>query len=199
MKRALLLLVVGLIAFTSAYAQNSEVETTTQITKAEQFKKDNNFVKETVIYKTDVGTVVMQALLLTDLKSGEKLTALDFSHLEESDEEHEFLGYLDMDEVDDMIVALETIYNEYYNATKNDRFYISYTTPSGIDVFYATITPENDKHKVLLRKKWFKLDDYGVQTCVYSESSSIISASKIPQLVSSMKEAKVIANQFMEN
>ena len=91
MKRALLLLVVGLIAFTSAYAQNSEVETTTQITKAEQFKKDNNFVKETVIYKTDVGTVVMQALLLTDLKSGEKLTALDFSHLEESDEEHEFL------------------------------------------------------------------------------------------------------------
>lgn len=199
MKKALLLLLVSFIAFTSTYAQNSEVETATQITKAEQFKKNNNFVKETIIYKANVEAIVMNALLLTNLTSGEKLTALDFSHLEEDDEEHEFLGYLDMDEVDDMIVALETIYGEYYNATKKDRFFISYTTPSGIDVFYATITPENDKHKVCLRKKWFKLDDYGVQTCVYSESSSIISASKIPQLVSSMKEAKVIANQFMEN
>jgi uncharacterized membrane protein len=109
MKKALLLLLVSFIAFTSTYAQNSEVETATQITKAEQFKKNNNFVKETIIYKANVEAIVMNALLLTNLTSGEKLTALDFSHLEEDDEEHEFLGYLDMDEVDDMIARMSLL------------------------------------------------------------------------------------------
>ena len=63
MKKTFLLIVACVFAFATVQAQSSEVEATTQQTKAEQFKQKNSFIKETEIYKFDqVGVKVLAKL-----------------------------------------------------------------------------------------------------------------------------------------
>jgi hypothetical protein len=103
------------------------------------------------------------------------------------------LGYLDMDQVDDLLLALETISTEYNNADKKDKFSITYTAPGGIDVFFV-----KEFSTVTFRKKWHKTDEYGKQTVVYSEATSSLIVTNLPKLIASIKEAQVIAKQALE-
>ena len=65
MKKVFLTIVACAFSFVGAYAQNSDVERANQLTKAEQFKANNSFVKESTIY--------------TDKNSGLKLFAKLFT------------------------------------------------------------------------------------------------------------------------
>lgn len=203
MKKAFLLIVACTFAFVSAYAQNSEVEVASQLTKAEQFKANNSFIKEAEIYKLNAALKV-SAKLFTDLKSGEQLVALEFQPTTLTKALGgalaQPLGYLDMDQVDDFILALEKISNEFNAADKEDNFTITYTAHGGIDVVFSTgaIPGQVEKNLVWLRKKWFKTDEYGVKTSVYSEASAYIHAKGLPQFISSLKEAQAVATQYMK-
>lgn len=201
MKKAFLLMVACTFAFVSAYAQTSAVEAASQLTKAEQFKANNSFIKETEIYKFSETGVKVFAKLFTDLKSGEQLAALEFhpSTLVKalSGGLAQPLGYLDMDQVDDLLLALETISKEASNSDKKDKFTITYTAPGGIDVFYVTDFPGQPAPIVIFRKKWFAIDDYGVQTSVYSEGMSMLPIKSLTSFISSLKEAQTIANQSL--
>ena len=55
MKKTFLLIVACVFAFATVQAQSSEVEATTQQTKAEQFKQKNSFIKEETLYHRDLG------------------------------------------------------------------------------------------------------------------------------------------------
>ena len=201
MKKTFLLIVACTFAFVSANAQTSAVEAASQLTKAEQFKANNSFIKETEIYKFSETGVKVFAKLFTDLKSGEQLAALEFhpSTLVKalSGGLAQPLGYLDMDQVDDLLLALETITKEAANSDKKEKFTISYTAPGGIDVFYVTDFPGQPAPIVIFRKKWFAIDDYGVQTSVYSEGMSILPIKSLTGFISSLKEAQTIANQSL--
>ena len=201
MKKAFLLIVACTFAFVSANAQTSAVEAASQLTKAEQFKANNSFIKETEIYKFSETGVKVFAKLFTDLKSGEQLAALEFhpSTLVKalSGGLAQPLGYLDMDQVDDLLLALETITKEAANSDKKEKFTISYTAPGGIDVFYVTDFPGQPAPIVIFRKKWFAIDDYGVQTSIYSEGMSILPIKSLTGFISSLKEAQTIANQSL--
>ena len=201
MKKAFLLIVACTFAFVSANAQTSAVEAASQLTKAEQFKANNSFIKETEIYKFSETGVKVFAKLFTDLKSGEQLAALEFhpSTLVKalSGGLAQPLGYLDMDQVDDLLLALETITKEAANSDKKEKFTISYTAPGGIDVFYVTDFPGQPAPIVIFRKKWFAIDDYGVQTSVYSEGMSILPIKSLTGFISSLKEAQTIANKSL--
>lgn len=201
MKKAFLLIVVCTIASISAYAQTSAVEAASQLTKAEQFKANNSFIKETEIYKFSETGIKVFAKLFTDLKSGEQLAALEFhpSTLVKalSSGLAQPLGYLDMDQVDDLLFALETISKESSSSDKKDKFTITYTAPGGIDVFYVTDFPGQPAPIVIFRKKWFAIDDYGVQTSNYSEGMSILPIKSLTSFISSLKEAQTIANQSL--
>ncbi len=201
MKKAFLLIVVCTIASISAYAQTSAVEAASQLTKVEQFKANNSFIKETEIYKFSETGIKVFAKLFTDLKSGEQLAALEFhpSTLVKalSSGLAQPLGYLDMDQVDDLLFALETISKESSSSDKKDKFTITYTAPGGIDVFYVTDFPGQPAPIVIFRKKWFAIDDYGVQTSNYSEGMSILPIKSLTSFISSLKEAQTIANQSL--
>ena len=192
MKKAFLLMVACAFAFVSAQAQSSEVEAFTQSTKAQQFKDKNSFIKETKIYKYATSPTVlyphclsMSANIFTDLKSGEQVAALEFGCTITG-----FIGYLDMDQVDDLVLALETISNEFNNSDKKDNYTISYTAPGGIDVFST--------HKdVIFRKKWIVTNEFGIQTDQYGTSLAIIPAKTIEKVISSIKEAQTIAKQSL--
>ena len=207
MKKVFLTIVACAFSFVGAYAQNSEVEAVNQLTKAEQFKAKNNFVKEATIYEDKNSGVRLFAKLFTDLKSGEQLAALEFwPTLGKALTTGSLapLGYLDMDQVDDLLLALETILTENNNADKKVVFTITYTAPGGIDVIYdshflaSSVSFSAAAPTVIFRKKWFKADEYGVQTAVYSEGTTNCHIKDLPKLIGSIKEAQAIANQALE-
>lgn len=201
MKKTFLLIVACVFAFATVQAQSSEVEATTQLTKAEEFKLNCSFIKETEIYKFDQAGVKVLAKLFTDLQNGEQLVALEFHPSTFvkvlSGGIAAPLGYLDMDQVDDLLLALETILNEFNNSAKKDKYTISYTAPGGIDVFFVTDFPGQPAPVVMFRKKWFITDDYGVQTINYSEAFAMLPINFLSKLISSIKEAQLIANQAL--
>ena len=182
MKKTILLIVACAFAFATVQAQSSEVETTTQLTKAEQFKLNCSFIKEAEIYKYEGFGSQVLVKLFTDLKSNEQLVALEFCKVLASDISLS-LGYLDMDQVDDLLFALENILKGSSNATKKDKFIISYTAPSGIDVDYN----HNSDDIVTLRRK----GTYDYKFAV------TLGVAGLPKLISSIKEAQVIANQAL--
>ena len=95
-----------------------------------------------------------------------------------------------MDQVDDLVLALETISNELKNSDKKNYYTISYTAPGGIDVFST--------HKdVTFRKKWLVTNEFGIQTYKYGDSAAIIPAKSIEKVISSIKEAQTIAKQSL--
>ena len=207
MKKTFLLIIACLFAFATAQAQSSDVEAATQLTKAEQFKTKNKFLKETTIYEDKKSGIKLYAKLFTDLKSGDKLVALEFwptmfgQKVAAALGVPAPLGYLDMDQIDDMLLALEAIINEHNNSAKTDSFTITYTAYGGIDVYFSTELVEGAFGKpgaVIFRKKWFKTDEYGVPTCVYSEAASVCSISDIPKLIAAIKEAQVVAQKALE-
>lgn len=201
MKKTFLLIIACVLVLVNAQAQSSEVEATSQLTKAEQFKLNNSFIKETEIYKYNKNNIQIFTKLFTDLKTGEQLVALEFhpSKLVKaitatSGLVAEPLGYVDMDQVDDLLLALETILNEYNNAAKNEKYTISYTAPGGIDVLFFD---DGGQPQVWFRKKWFKIDDYGMRTNVYSEGFVMVTIKVLPDVISSIKEAQMIAIQSL--
>ena len=208
MKRVFLTIVACAFAFVCAQAQNSAVETASQLTKAEQFKARNGFIKETTIYEDKTSGQKLYAKLFTDLQTGEQLTALEFwptlgqklltgglmnATGNVTSPIVAPLGYLDMDQVDDLLLALDKILTEYNNSDKKDKFSITYTAIGGIDVFFV-----KEFGTVTFRKKWHKTDEYGTQTVVYSEATSSLMIANLSKLIASIKEAKTIANQALE-
>ena len=205
MKKTFLLIVACVFAFVGAQAQNSEVESTTQMTKVEQFKKNNSFIKETTIYDCKNGGMKIFAKLFTDLNSGEQLTALEIwptigSKLLAGGVVAP-LGYLDMDRVDDLLLALETILNEANNVQAKDTCMINYTAPGGIDVIYTSEIASSvfgTVGTVIFRKKWYYVDEYGQPTVNYSEASTSCPIKSLPKLIEVIKEAQMIAKQAVE-
>lgn len=199
MKKSFLLIALCAFVCFGAYAQKSDVEVASQLTKVEQFKTKNSFIKETEIYKLK-GDVKVYCKLFTDLKTDEKIAALEFVPSAAKvifERATTTLGYLDMDEVDDLVLALETIVNEYEKRDKKEQWTISYSAPGGIDVLAGPALLGLPANYVIFRKKWFKTDEYGQQTCVYSEGNVATTMSKLPEIIAGIKEAQQIANQAL--
>lgn len=203
MKKFILLIVACVFAFATVQAQSSKVEATTQLTKAEKFKAENSFIREDIIYKYKGQGVELYAVLFTDLKSNEQITALEFQATAGQQMNNYYsglgvtsktLGYVDLEEIDNLLLALETISNESNNADKKDDFSITYTAPGGIDVYFWK---NGSSSLCYLRKKWYYLDDYGIQTSKYSEGNITIVPTVLPKLISSIKEAQIIASQAL--
>lgn len=192
MKKTFLLIVACVFAFATVQAQSSEVEATTQLTKAEQFKAKNSFIKEETLYHRNLGLTVY-AQLFTDLKSGEQLITFMFYGITGP------LGYLDFEEVDNLLLALETILNESNNSSKKDNYSISYTAPGGIDVYFTTegLVGLSSKYGLRFSKKWYIIDDYGMRTSKYSQEVAILPITALPNVIAAIKEAKAIANQAL--
>ena len=77
MKKSFLLIVLCVSAFIGVYAQKSDVEIKSQLAKVEEFKLKCSFIKETEIYKVG-GDLRVFCKIFTDLKTGDKVGALEF-------------------------------------------------------------------------------------------------------------------------
>ena len=197
MKKAFFLLTVCAFTFVSAFAQNSEVEVASQMTKTEQFKTSCTFLKETVIGQFKEGGIRIVTMLYTDLKTGDKLVGMEFQSyatlLNGITPGGENLGYLDIDQVDDFILALERIVEENKSDDKKDKCAIHYLTPSGIDVHYYSI---KGVQYIGFRKRWLTKNEFGVESYAYTQNPPVMSIGKLKDLISEIKESQTIAKQY---
>ena len=198
MKKAFLLIVACTFAFVSANAQTSAVEAVSQTTKTEQFKTNCSFLKETVIGEFKEGGVRIVTMLYTDLKTGDELVGMEFQSyatLLNGVGTPENLGYLDFEQIDDLIFALERILEESKSNDKKDLCAIHYTTASGIDVHYYSI---KGAQYIGFRKIWLTTNEFGVQGYAYTQNPPIMSIGKLKDLVSEIKESQTIGKQFIK-
>ena len=204
-------------------AQNSEIEAAMQETKAEQFLKENSFVREDQISSYVGKGIEVYAKIFTDLTSGQRIAALEFftqnqaaagtamniaanlasdgkttQVVSEEEMAPKPLGYLDMENVQDLITALENIVLTANNASKKDVFSISYTAPGGIDVYFSQGIKDmwgiKGDASVIFRKKWYGINEYGVRSVQYTRTKGI-KIENIAKLIPIIKDAKIIAEK----
>lgn len=190
-----MLIVCGL-----ASAQNTATESqelTNKETKAEQFLKKSTLFREDTFIKMHVDGVTAYVKVATDLVTNQKIgycyfeteadrSALFFTGGKEG--EPESLGYLDVEEIDDMILAINKILEDS-KVKKDVKYYrINYTTESGINIRYST-----EDRKVYYSKEWYYTNSYGITRSytLYSPSASLKSLSKT---VAMLEKAKKIIN-----
>lgn len=196
MKKAFLLVVACAFTFVSAQAQNSEVEAVSQMTKTEQFKTNCSFLKETIIEEFKEGGVRILTKLYTNLKTGDKLVGIEFQSyttLLNGVATPENLGYLDADQVNDFLLALETMLDETKKTRKKEQCEISYTAPGGIDAY--TYWRDGEQY-VCFRKKWITTNEFGVRKYTYTQNPPSMPINKLAKLISAIKEAQTITEQL---
>ena len=176
MKKVFLAVVLTTLLVCNADAQNSDVEIAMQETKAEMFLKNCSFVR------TD------QVATFTS-----KIGALEFIG------RGAFLGYLDMDRVSDLITALEHTMEVSKNSSKLDDIEIDYTAPGGINFRYDSHATGyfSPKPGLSFRKKWYSVNEYGVQTVTYSKAA-YIKMKHVAKLLPIIKEAQITIEQKLE-
>ena len=223
MKKVFLAVALTTLLLCNTNAQNSEFEAAMQETKAEQFLKENSFVREDQITSYVGKGLEVYAKIFTDLTSGKRIAALEFytqnqvaagtamniaaslasdgksaQVVSEEDMAAKPLGYLDMDNVQDLITALENIVLTANNASKKDVFSISYTAPGGIDVYFSQGIKDmwgiKGDASVVFRKKWYGINEYGVRSVQYTRTKGI-KIENIAKLIPIIKDAKIIAEK----
>lgn len=202
MKKTFLLIVACFFAFATVHAQSSEVEATTQLTKAEQFLAKTTLVKEDCIYKDKAGGLVIAVKVFTDLKTDEKIAALEFAPTvgnalltAQAGGIPGRLGYIDMEHVDDLLLALETILAETNNSSRKDEYSIVYTSPSGIDVRCDFVGGGIISGGMIgFSRKSHYINEYGIWT-EYIAGQANMDIKRLSKIINDIKEAKSVALQ----
>ena len=186
-----------------ANAQNSEAESIelNKETKAEKFLREASLLREDTYVKLKEDGITAYVKVATDLITNQKIgycyfetevdrTAKFFSG--GLDGEPEPLGYLDLEEIDDMILALSKIVEDT-KVKKDVKYYtINYTTSSGINLHYNTID-----RKVFYIKKWAYVNDYGVRG-TYQLKSPPATLKSLTRTIAMLEKAKTIINQNIQ-
>lgn len=221
MKKVFLAVAMTTLLLCNTNAQNSEIEAAMQETKAEHFLKEHSFVREDQITSYVGKGVEIYAKIFTDLTSGQRIAALEFftqnqaaagtalnvmsgiaggssNVVSEEEMAPKPLGYLDMENVQDLITALENIVLTANNASKKDVFSISYTAPGGIDVYFSQGIKDmwgiKGDASVIFRKKWYGINEFGVRSVQYTRTKGI-KIENIAKLIPIIKDAKMIAEK----
>lgn len=225
MKKVFLAVALTTLLLCNTNAQNSDVEIAMQETKTEKFLKENGFVREDQITSYVGKGIEVYGKIFTDLRTGKQIAALEFFTQNQrlagtlanvgaallggsgnvaSEEEMapRPLGYLDMENVQDLIAALEDIVTSANNSSKKDAFSISYTAPGGIDVYFSQgikdIWGVKGDASVFFRKKWYGINEHGVRTVQYTRTEGI-KIENIAKLIPIIKDAQTIASKQVKN
>ncbi len=179
-----------------ANAQNSEAESTfIKETKAEKFLRKATLYREDTHLTMYEDGITAYVKVATDLITNEKIgycyfeTEAEKWFAREGEEgAAEPLGYLDLEQIDDMILALEKILENTKIKSKVRDYFISYRTESGINVHY------NGKKGVYYSKKFYYINENGIERC-YELESPKAALKSLTKTIDMLEKAKTIINQ----
>lgn len=203
MKKSFILIVACIFAFATVQAQSSEVEATSQRSKAEQFLENTSFIKEEQVFKHQGGGIKILAKIFTDLKTGEQIAALEFRPtLGSALLTSAFggvsgaLGYLDMEHIDDLVLVLETILEEVNNSSKKDEYTITYSSPSGISVTYTEIQGGGLTAPTFITfyRRSYYINEYGIRT-QYISGTATSNVTDLAKLINDIRESQIVCEK----
>lgn len=201
MKKSFILIVACIFAFATVQAQSSEVEATSQRSKAEQFLENTTFIKEELVFKHQGGGIRILAKIFTDLKTGEQIAALEFrptlgSALLTSTGFSCALGYLDMEHIDDLVLVLETILEEVNNSSKKDEYTITYSSPNGISVTYTESQGGGLTAPTFITfyRRSYYINEYGIRT-QYISGTANSNVTDLAKLINDIRESQIICEK----
>lgn len=203
MKKILFILITTLTVMLPVRAQNSAVESEVleSQTKAEKFLKECSFYREDTFIEMEEEGLRAWAKVATNLVTNEKIGYCYF--MTESKEalanftgglaggSSQPLGYLDIDEIDDMINALRKIV-DIASSNSSNEYTVNYITKTGIDVRY-----DSKEKKVTYSKTWKYINQYGVES-TSTISSPDASIKSIQKTISMLTKATIILNHNLK-
>ena len=215
MKKVLFFVVAGLFTLTATYAQNSsaEIEQIYEETKAEKFLRECHFYRTDTYIEMEESGIRAWAKVATNLETNQKIgfcyfmteskmagaiaasitaSAVTGKSVTFEGTPSRPLGYLDMDEIDDMITALNKIV-ELTKEHNPNKYTVSYITKSGIDIFY-----DNEENKVIYSKVWHYVNEYGVKGS-YRISSPNATIKAVTKTITMLEKAKFIINHNLNS
>lgn len=175
MKKISLFIILGILFMGNVcYSQNSDVEVAEYEnkyeTKAELFINNCFYSKTETFNKAWQGDLNFYAKVTTNLITQEKVGYIFFETETGTYGAASSLGYLDMDEVDDLLRALNGVLEVSKEKSEAKSYVINYVTHGGLDfTFYF------DKNgKIVISKEWNYINRYGtkVSSRVTNESMS---------------------------
>lgn len=210
MKKYLMIIAASLFLMNNALAQNSTVEAIEYDTEAEKFINEVSFLRVDTYLEMEEDGIEAWARVATDLTSNKKIGycyfmteskqagaawaaigsaiatkgAASYSY----DGSSKPLGYLDMNQLDDMITALNSIVAITKTKTPN-KYTLTFNTVNGI-----TITYNSEENNVVYSKKWYYINEYGVKTSFWVTSPSA-SMKAVTEAIKMLEKAKTIINQ----
>lgn len=191
------LMVCGLI---NAQNSTAEVIENTKETKAEKFLRESSLYREDTYIKLEEDGVTAYVKVATDLITNKKIGYCYFET--EADRATQFftggndghpepLGYLDMEQIDDMILAINKIIEESKIKKEVKNFQIKYTTKSGINIHYGRAI--NGGSSVYYSKEWYYINQYGISRNI-TLTSPPASLQSLAKTVEMLEKAKKIIN-----
>ena len=210
MKKALFIIAAAsLFIASTAYSQNSSAEMAQRIyeSKAERFIKDCHFYRIDTYVEMEEGGLRAWVKVATNLETNQKI---GFCYFETENKMTEAalassaativtnspinfdgsskpLGYLDVDEIDDLAAALNKII-ELTKEHNPNKYSVSYISKSGIDIFY-----NNEDNKIVYSKVWHATNENGVNYS-YRITSPVVSIKAVTKTLKMLEKAKIIIN-----
>lgn len=93
------------------------------------------------------------------------------------------LGYLDLDQVNSLVNALEEIVAQSNQKTKF-QYTIDYTAVGGINVVF-----DKEEGETVFRKVWYRTNAFGTQERIVMSSEGI-SIKSVTKIIATLKDAK---------
>ena len=213
MKKTLFIIAAGIMMIATAQAQNSTIEAIQQLTKTEQFINSCSFYKTEKLIELKEGGLYVTAMVLTDLQTNKKIGAMYFESKTDgkkmatgvigtalgvkgsedtmNDAGPKPLGYLDLDNIDDLISSLNAIVES--TKQKSDVPYvISYITKGCINVTY-----NSESEKVIFSREWNSINRFGTPI-TGTISSPEVSIKSVVKTIDTLEKAKNIINQNLQ-
>lgn len=187
MKKFLTLVVLSIMSLTTTFAQDQQEKKSASKT-VEFMSKDGTFFKKEFYDLPSIGTtynkIDCQVLIITDLKNNNKLGCLRLTtYYSSSVSNDEFIGTLDLDELDACILCFEKISSDITISPATTYTEVEYKTRDGVQLG----TFWNSK-----KSEWRTY----VQTKSYSSRSmTSISSDNVASLISNLKQAKQMISE----
>lgn len=208
-----ILVVLAFVSLTgTANAQNSAIEIAQQKTEVEKFRDESIFIKEVHLTEYSDNGLEIYGKIFVDLKNEKKMIGglhlfteskmglavlKSLSGIPTDDGSAKDLGYIDMDQLDGLIAALNKIIDEAKKKSQYE-FSIEYITRGGVGISFTRDGDDEEDNYLRFSKKWFIVNQYGTLGS-YTRVTDNIEIDGMTELVTALKDAKTRINECLQD
>lgn len=191
--RKIFVIVICCFATCGLFAQKHNTGESNKFkTDVENFINDCSYIKKVYVDDFKTKSCIMEIILFIDKKTDKKLAGI---HLKARDIGAEILtlgaakggvadlGYLDVEEIDDVLLVLNDVVAEVKQKQKED-YELTYTSKSDLVVSYSS-----EFNRLDIKRIYSVVDEFGVPISI-ERSTSDITVKEVEKLIKKLSDAQ---------